>query len=111
MTFLIKGGYNAFLNNIVNISLIPTKYWATGTIRILENKNIKNIDSNILNVIKQVKYTHKNYIGYALLLNNDVIYDSNKLFTYDVSLNFTEENDYSKTNMYSFIKYDCEEIL
>ena len=111
MSFLIKGGFNAFRNHIIDITLIPTKFWNTGTICILENTKIKNIDSRIPNVIKQVKYTHKNQIGYALLLNNDLIYDSNKLFTYDVSLNLREENDYAITNMYSYIKYNCEEIL
>lgn len=107
MSFLIKGGFNAFRNNIINISLIPTKYWKTGTICILGNQHIQNIDSSIPNVINQIKYTHKNNVGYALLLNNDVIYDSNKLFIYDVSLNFSQENNYDKTNMYSFIKYNC----
>jgi hypothetical protein len=106
MTFLVKGGFNAFRNHIINIALHPTNYWETGTINILE-KNFM-INSHITNIIKQIKYT--NNMGYALLLNNDVIYESSELCTYDISLNFSEENNYMNTNMYSFIKFECVQL-
>jgi hypothetical protein len=103
----MKSGFNSFRNHIINISLKPTNYWVNGTINILGNQYFYNINSSIPNVIKQIKYNNKP--GCALLLNNNVIYESTELFSYDVSLILLQTN-FSKKNIYNFIDYECVEL-
>jgi len=107
MSFLIKGGYNTFRHHLINITLKPTGHWLTGGIYASDNQLLHKIDSSGFNVIECDKYGSV----YVLLLNKRVLFVSKQKFTYDVSLNFSGENNFSQTNMYSFIDYSLVDSI
>ena len=80
MSFLLKGGYYATCNKVLNISLKRTDMWTNGLILVKTSKYSLSPKND--NIIELVKYddTH------ALLLNNAIIYEDKKLFTYMLDL-------------------------
>ena len=100
MSFIIKAGYNIVRKDIINVTLKSTPYWNKGTIYI--PNAIHEIDSMELNEIELARYN----TGYAILVNNNVIYDS--VFPPDYKIKLFVTPEYNKTmNMYNFIDYDC----
>ena len=101
MSFIVKGGYDAFRRNIINVSLKQTNLWNRGAVMV-DGVNF-NIDSSRDNLIEIVKYHDLN----TLLVNNAIIYENRKLFTYDVDLNMNiHYNDFSKKNLYNYIDFN-----
>lgn len=100
MSFILRGGYDAFCRSIINISLKNTNVWNRGAISV---NGVKcNIDSSRDNTIEMVKYDDMN----TLLVNNAIIYENRKLFTYDVNLNMNiNSGDFSKNNLYNYIDF------
>jgi hypothetical protein len=102
MSFLLKAGYDGFYKKVINVSLLKTHIWNRGSVSV--NGTNFNIDSNRDNLIEIVKYDDTN----TLMVNNAIIYDNRKLFTYDIDLqyNFTEQHDFSKKNIYNYIDFN-----
>ena len=101
MSFIVKGGFNTFRQHLINITLFPTRYWLTGTISTEDKQLYSILNSSQYNTIECDKYGD----NYVLLLNKRVLYASKQMFTYDVSLNFSDKNDFSAINMYSFMEF------
>jgi len=101
MSFALKGGYNAFYRKIINVSLKKTTVWNRGAVII--NGVRCNIDSARDNEIEIIKYNDMN----TLLVNDAIIYENQRLFTYDINLNynFQYKTDFSKKNIYSYIDF------
>jgi hypothetical protein len=102
MSFILKGGYDAFGRNIINVSLRKTTIWNRGAVRV--NGAEFNIDSSRDNLIEMVKYDDI----HTLLVNNAIIYDNRKMFVYDIDLkyNLEQPHDFSKKNIYNYINYN-----
>ena len=63
-----------------------------------------NIDSSRNNQIEIIKYDDMN----TLMVNNAIIYENRKLFTYDVDLKMNiHSNDFSKNNLYKYIDFNA----
>jgi len=101
MSFALKGGYDAFYRHVINVSLKKTNIWNRGAVMV--NGVNFNIDSSRDNLIEMVKYDDIN----TLMVNNAIIYENRKYFTYDIDLkyNFTE-HDFSKKNIYNYIDFN-----
>jgi len=100
MSFILRGGYDAFQRSIINISLKNTNLWNRGAISV--NGVNCNIDSSRDNTIEMVKYDDMN----TLLVNNAIIYENRKLFKYDINLIMNINScDFSKNNLYNYIDY------
>jgi hypothetical protein len=82
MTFLIKGGYDIFRKQVLNISLKRTNIWTQGIVTVRQNKYVCGIIPLNENKLEIVKYDNR----HALLLNNSIIYEDRKLFTYKIDL-------------------------
>ena len=82
MSFIIKGGYDAFRKQVLNISLKRTDKWTSGTLLVKKNILVYNLVPRYDNEIELVKYND----NHALLLNNTIIYEDKKLFTYKLNL-------------------------
>ena len=103
MSFIIKGGYDAFRKQVLNISLKRTDKWTTGTLLVKKNILVYNLVPRYDNEIELVKYNDV----HALLLNNTIIYEDKKLFTY--KLNFSGEGlQVNDQNLYDFL--DCKYV-
>jgi predicted RNase H-related nuclease YkuK (DUF458 family) len=103
MSFTIKGGFDIFRNQIVNIVLQKNNIWKFGMI-MYNKKKIFNINSNQENKIELIKYNTK----HALVINDMIIYENEKLFMYDINLHINDndnENIY-KNIIYNVIKYN-----
>ena len=102
MSFILKGGYDAFCRNIINLSLKETNLWNRGAVMV---DGVKcNIDSSRNNQIEIIKYDDMN----TLMVNNAIIYENRKLFTYDVDLKMNIHcNDFSKNNLYKYIDFNA----
>jgi hypothetical protein len=81
MSFTIKGGFDILRNQIVNIVLQKNNIWNFGII-MYNKKKIFNINSNQENKIELIKYNTK----YALVINDMIIYENEKIFMYDINL-------------------------
>ena len=103
MSFIIKGGYDAFRKQVLNISLKRTDKWTSGTLLVKKNIFVYNLVPRYDNEIELVKYND----NHALLLNNTIIYEDKKLFTY--KLNFSGEGlQVNDPNLYDFM--DCKYV-
>ncbi len=91
---LIKGGYYAFSKKLLNVTLKPTNVWHTGLI--LTNKNLFITRLNPARENKLELIQHKDMA--VLLLNNGIIYEDKKLFTYNIDLALTDETDETDNN-------------
>lgn len=101
MSFIIKAGYNIVRKDIINVTLQKTSHWNKGVIYIPGDDLISDLYPNNLNEIELARYN----TGYAVLLNNTVIYDSK--FPPDYEIKLTTSPEYNKTmDMYQFIDYD-----
>lgn len=93
MSFTIKGGFDIFRNQIVNIVLQKNNIWNFGMI-MYNKKKIFNINSNQENKIELIKYNTK----HALVINDMIIYENEKLFMYDINLHIND-NDNENINV------------
>lgn len=82
MSLLIRGGYDVFRKQILNISLKRTNVWTQGLIMVRKNMFVSSLAPLNENKIELVKYDNR----HALLLNNAIIYEDQKLFSYKVDL-------------------------
>jgi hypothetical protein len=100
---MIKGGYDAFRKQVLNISLKRTNKWTTGTLLVKKDILVYNLVPRYDNEIELVKYNDI----HALLLNNTIIYEDKKLFTYKVNFSGVDlqVND---PNLYDFV--DCKYV-
>jgi hypothetical protein len=113
-SFFIKAGYDGWRKQIVNLGLLKNDFWKEGIVTVYNNNNVKLNFSNSMklkpdvnNSIEIIKYNH----NYALVFNNMIVYDSPKLFTYDVNLFFPIKNiNYVNENIFNYIKYDMIEL-
>lgn len=101
MSFIVKGGYDAFYRNIINVTLKKTNLWNTGLVMV---NGIKfKINSSRDNLIEIIKYDDTN----TLMVNNGIIYDNRKLFMYDIELIYNINSpDFSKHNFYNYINFN-----
>lgn len=114
MSFFIKAGYDGCRKQIVNIGLLKNDFWKEGIVTVYNNNNVKlnfrnsmKLTSEVNNTIELIKYNH----NYALMINNMIVYDSPKLFTYDVNLFFPiKNNNYATENILNYVKYDMIEL-
>ena len=102
MSFTIKGGFDIFRNQIVNIVLQKNNIWNFGMI-MYNKKKIFNINSNQENKIELIKYNTK----HALVINDMIIYENEKLFMYDINLYINDnDNKFNDNNIYKKIIYN-----
>ena len=106
MSFIIRGGYDVFRKQILNISLKHNDKWSQGLVTVKHNMFLSNIMPLNENKLEIVKYHDTN----VLLLNDNIIYENKKLFTYKIELHGFRELDINDPNLYDFLecKYvDC----
>ena len=101
MSFLVKGGYDAIRNQVINISLRRSEKWTRGLIFIGNNQYVGSLNPVNENNIEMVKFDDK----HALLLNNGIIYENKKLFAYKLDIQSETEPDLNDPNIYDFLKY------
>ena len=102
MTFLIKGGYDILRRHIVNISLRPSNVWMNGLLMLENNRYMNNLYPDSEYKIELVKYNNMN----VLLLNNNIIYEDQKIIQYKIELNTIDTIDINDPKLYDFIKYN-----
>ena len=90
-SFFIKAGYDGWRKQIVNINLLKNNFWKEGLVTIHSNNgnklrfnNSMNLNPGVNNTLEIIEYNN----NYALMFNNMIVYDSPKLFTYDINLLF-----------------------
>jgi hypothetical protein len=88
MSIFIKCGYYAVSKQVLNITLKPTKLWHKGIILTNKNYVISTLNPDNENKLKLVKYNDM----VALLLNNSIIYENKKIFTYNLDLSLTGDD-------------------
>jgi hypothetical protein len=101
MSFVIKGGYDAIRKQVMNISLKRAEKWTSGIVMIKKNIFLYNLVPRYDNNIEIVKYNDI----HALLLNNAIIYEDKKLFTYKLVFKGLDTTD---PNCYDFL--DCKYV-
>jgi hypothetical protein len=106
MSFCIKAGYDATLKQIKNVILLKTNSWQRGNIRLNDRANVCQINSASENKLEIIRYNDK----HALLLNSMIIYENEKLFTYDINLSYLNNIDHSCIH-YTFINYNDLTII
>jgi hypothetical protein len=104
MSFILRGGYDSFRKQVLNISLKGTEKWTSGNLFVKKNLLVYNLVPRYDNKIELVKYNDT----HALLLNNTIIYENNKLFTYKIELQGFNELEINDRNMYDFM--DCKYV-
>ncbi len=82
MSFIIKGGYDVLRKQVLNVSLKRTEVWTHGHILISQHKYVGELSPQKENLLELVRYDDK----HALVLNNTIIYEDKKLFTYKLDL-------------------------
>jgi len=110
MSFTIKGGFDILRNQIVNIVLQKHNIWNFGMI-IYNKQKLFNINSNQENKIELIKYNTK----HALVINDMIIYENEKLFMYDIKLhlnvnvsNNINVSNIKNENIYKTIIYEVK---
>ena len=112
MSFIIKGGYDVFRKQVLNLSLKHTDVWTHGHIMISQHKYVGKILTQKENILELVRYDDM----HALILNNAIIYEDKKLFTYKldlfcklvpIDLNRCDMADYIKNYVdYRYVAYN-----
>ena len=115
MSFLIKGGYDVFRKQILNVSLKRADVWTHGHIMVRHHKYVGELSPQKENTIELVRYDDM----HALVLNNAIIYEDKKLFTYKLDLfyktppanvnvcNMCDMSDYIKNYVdYTYVTYN-----
>ena len=101
MSFALRAGYDAVYRHVINVSLKKTSLWKNGLLMV--NGVNFNIDSSRDNLIEIVKYDDIN----TLMLNNAIIYENRKLFTYNIDLTYNMNNqDFQKESFYKYIDFN-----
>ena len=104
MSFLIKGGYDVFRKQILNVSLKRADVWTHGHIMVRQHKYVGELSSQNENIIELVRYDDM----HALVLNNAIIYEDKKLFTYKLDLFYktppVNVNTWNMCDMSDYIK-------
>jgi hypothetical protein len=103
MSIFIRGGYYAFSKKLLNITLKPTTVWHNGLLLTNNNKVISTLNPSEENKLELVYYGSTA----MLLLNNGIIYENKKLFTYNLELvlAFPDEDFSLKERFASCIDY------
>jgi hypothetical protein len=104
MSFILRGGYDAIRKQVLNISLKRSDKWSQGLVLVQPNMFVSLIKSHNDNKIEIVKYNNT----HALLLNENIIYEDEKLFTYKIELEGVPELDINDRNLYDFL--DCKYV-
>ena len=100
MSFIIRGGYDIFRKQVLNIALKPTNKWCQGLVSIKENKYVSHMTSLNENNLEMVKYNQM----HALLLNDTIIYEDEKIFSYKLELHGFRDAILSDPKLYDFIE-------
>jgi hypothetical protein len=102
MSYIIRGGYDILRKQVLNISLKPTnKYkWCRGIVSVKENKYVSHLPPLNENNFEIVKYNNM----HALLLNNAIIYEDEKLFSYKIELQGFREIVSNDPKHYAFVE-------
>uniref|UniRef100_A0A6C0IMY4 Uncharacterized protein n=1 Tax=viral metagenome TaxID=1070528 RepID=A0A6C0IMY4_9ZZZZ len=105
MSFFIRGGYDTIRKQVLNISLKPTAIWHNGMVLVNKSMVVCTLHPHNVNTLELVNYNDTA----TLLLNNSIIYENRKLFTYKINLTVTDDslilNDRSLDKV-----MDCEYI-
>ena len=104
MSFILRGGYDAIRKQALNITLKRSDKWLQGLVMVRPNMFVSTIKSHNENKLEIVKYNDT----HALLLNENIIYENKKLFTYKIELNGFNELEINDRNMYDFM--DCKYV-
>jgi hypothetical protein len=88
MSVFIKAGYYAVSKQILNITLKPTTVWHNGLILTNKNMLISTLNPENENKLELLHYTDTA----VLLLNNSIVYENKKLFTYKIDLSLTNDD-------------------
>lgn len=103
MSLIIKGGYNVFRKNALNVILKPTSVWASGFIFGPKNCVIGELSPQNENRLELVKYNDDN--GILLLHNNTIIYEQTKLFNYKIDLYCPVKPEWNNENFKTFLDF------
>jgi hypothetical protein len=106
MSFLVKGGYDIIRKQVVNISLKRTTKWTRGLLFVGSNKYLSSLNPTNENILELVRHDNM----HALVLNNAIIYEDNKLFAYKIDLQCEIEPDLTDKNLYNFMDYNYANI-
>ncbi len=101
MSFFIKAGYDVTLKHIKNVSLFKSNSWQKGVIRLNDRGNICQINSANENKLEISRYNDK----HALLLNSMIIYEDEKLFSYEINLSYQNNIDHNSIH-FTYFKYN-----
>lgn len=99
MTFIIRGGYDAFRKQVLNISLKHSEKWSQGLVMVKHNTFVSHIIPLDENKLELVKYNDMN----ALILNDKIIYEDKKLFSYKLELHGLCDLDINDPKLYDFL--------
>jgi hypothetical protein len=101
--FNIVGGF--ITKEIANIVIKKTNLWTIAQI-IINKKPIYTLTSQDEQSTSKYFLEHSEFNNtYSLILNESTIYQDKEKFNYDIEFTPSNNNDYSKHNMYSFIEY------
>ena len=100
MSFIIRGGYDIFLKQILNVSLKHSDKWSQGMIMVKPNKFVSTLMPLNENKLEMVKYNE----NHALLLNDAIIYEDKNLFSYKIELHGFRPIDVYEPNIYDFLE-------
>ncbi len=104
MSFILRGGYDSIRKQVLNISLKRTDKWLQGLVMVSPNMFVSTIIPYNENKIEIVRCNNT----HALLLNENIIYENEKLFTYKIELDGFRELDINDRNLYDFL--DCKYV-
>jgi len=106
-SFLIKGGYDTFRKQVININLKQSKLWKTGSIILNTNTYYYRLNPTINTKLEMIKLNN----SYLLTVNGGIIYENKNPFFYNTELIFhnDKETNFSEKNIstcfhYEFIK-------
>ena len=100
MSFVIRGGYDTFRKQVLNVTLKHSDKWSQGLVMVKHNMFLSQIMPLNENKLELVKYHGNN----VLLLNDNIIYENKKLFSYKIELNGLKEFDLNDPHLYDFLE-------
>jgi len=100
MSFIIRGGYDIFRKQVLNLTLRRTDKWAQGLIMIRQNKFVCGLVPLNENKLEIIRFNDM----HALLLNDTIIYEDKKIFGYKIELETSREPDLTDKNLYNFVE-------
>lgn len=86
MSFIIRGGYDIVKKQILNIALKPSTIWHHGLVYVNKSMVISPLYARNENNLELVTYNDTS----ALILNNSIIYENDKLFDYSIELTVSD---------------------